>query len=382
MGVELRPARARSNRDLALEPEDRPTNWPRAIAKSLLAIVLAGVAAIGIGVAFAIAMPLAAPDRIVIGGLLVPMLWGAGMAWTLSDAKLLRATILLGAISALAYGIAFLPKVLVLLMLSEPPVKPKARPFLPPDFVRAMLAGHSALGLAFAALIYVVCISGAIAVFLFELQRWEQPNAPLVATRRGRMRSPPQCVPATHRRARTMPRTICSSAVRYECPQRFRSRTTTMKRGNEGEWLADEQGRLVTRTSAPWSEFIAELHMQLHLPRTWGLYLVGLTGVALFSSLISGLLSHPRIFKDAFALRWGGSRRLQEADLHNRLGVWGLPFHVVVSVTGALLGLSSLIVGVLALAAYDGDRAKAVSVLFGPAPGADESSAPSPTSLP
>ncbi len=113
MGVELRPARARSNRDLALEPEDRPTNWPRAIAKSLLAIVLAGVAAIGIGVAFAIAMPLAAPDRIVIGGILVPMLWGAGMAWTLSDAKLLRATILLGAISALAYGIAFLPKVLV-----------------------------------------------------------------------------------------------------------------------------------------------------------------------------------------------------------------------------------------------------------------------------
>ena len=112
MGVELRPARARSNRDIALEPEDRPTNWPRAITKSLLAIVLAGVAAIGIGVAFAIAMPLAAPDRIVIGGLLVPMLWGAGMAWTLSDAKLLRATILLGAISALAYGIAFLPKVL------------------------------------------------------------------------------------------------------------------------------------------------------------------------------------------------------------------------------------------------------------------------------
>ena len=66
-------------------------------------------------------------------------------------------------------------------MPSEPLIKPKARPFLAPDFVRAMLAGHSALGLAFAALIYVVCISGAMSVFLFELQRWEQPNAPLVA---------------------------------------------------------------------------------------------------------------------------------------------------------------------------------------------------------
>ncbi len=33
------------------------------------------------------------------------------MAWTLSDAKLLRATLLLLAISAVCYGIAFLPKV-------------------------------------------------------------------------------------------------------------------------------------------------------------------------------------------------------------------------------------------------------------------------------
>ena len=102
------------------------------------------------------------------------------------------------------------------------------------------------------------------------------------------------------------------------------------------------------------------------------MFLVGLTGVALLSSLISGLLSHPRIFKDAFALRWGGSRRLQEADLHNRLGVWGLPFHIVVSLTGALLGLSTLIVGVLALAAYDGDFGEAFATLLGPRASADE----------
>ena len=74
--------------------------------------------------------------------------------------------------------------------------------------------------------------------------------------------------------------------------------------------MADPKGRLVARISSPWSEFIGELHMQLHLPRRWGKYLVGLTGVALLSSLISGLLSHPRILKDAFALRWGGSSRL------------------------------------------------------------------------
>ena len=110
IGLENRAHKAQKPREVALEPEERPTNWRRAIAKALLSIVLAGIAAIGVGVAFAIAMPMQAHDRIVVGGLLVPILWGAGMAWTLSDGKLLRATLVLGSISALGYGIAFLPK--------------------------------------------------------------------------------------------------------------------------------------------------------------------------------------------------------------------------------------------------------------------------------
>lgn len=108
---EWKKGNGRLTMQLALEPEARPTNWTRGIAKSLLAIVLAGVAAIGIGVAFAVAMPMGPHDRIVIGALLVPILWGGGMAWTLADAKLMRATLILLAISALSYAIAFLPKV-------------------------------------------------------------------------------------------------------------------------------------------------------------------------------------------------------------------------------------------------------------------------------
>jgi hypothetical protein len=109
-GIELRTSPTRMPRDAALEPEERPTNWRRGAAKALLAIVLSGVAAIGVGVAFALYMPMATHDRIILGGILVPVLWGGGMAWTLSDAKLVRATLLLLAISALCYGVAFLPK--------------------------------------------------------------------------------------------------------------------------------------------------------------------------------------------------------------------------------------------------------------------------------
>ena len=256
--------------------------------------------------------------------------------------------------------------------------KPRKRQFLKPRFVRAMLAGHSALGIAFAALIYIVCLSGTVVVFLHELQRWEQPDAPVVE---GPL-SPEAVATAldgTYRKA------LAANAVHDmflmgpgPVQKRFLASFHDHESGAEGSWIADSSGALVVEHEAPWSEFIGDLHMHLHLPRTWGLFLVGLTGVALLSSLVSGLLSHPRLFKDAFHLRWGGSRRLQEADLHNRLGVWGLPFHVVVSTTGALLGLSTLIVGVLALAAYDGDSEKAFATILGPMASEDETAAPLP----
>lgn len=110
--IERREPKARDFASLAAEPEERPTNWQRATFKSFLAIMLAGIAAVGIGVAFAVAMPLGPHDRIVVGGLLVPVLWGAGMAWTLADANTLRASILLTCVSLVSYAVAFVPKML------------------------------------------------------------------------------------------------------------------------------------------------------------------------------------------------------------------------------------------------------------------------------
>lgn len=256
--------------------------------------------------------------------------------------------------------------------------KRRKRNFLPPDFVRAMLAGHSALGLAFAALIYVVCLSGTLTVFLYEFQRWEQPNAPIVAAQP----TPETFAAALQAGYKQAIADKSDHDIFILAPGAMTPRLVVNyhdhEAGVEGHWIADRDGRLVTRLQAPWSEFLTQLHTNLHLPRTWGMFLVGLTGVTLLSSLVSGLLAHPRIFKDAFALRWGGSKRLQEADLHNRLGVWGLPFHIAVSLTGALLGLSTLIVGVLALAAYDGDSGKAFSMLLGPRATEEETAAPLP----
>lgn len=245
-------------------------------------------------------------------------------------------------------------------------------PKVPAPFVRAILAGHSSLGLAFASLIFLVCFSGTVVVLLEDVERWEAPQlAPVHSVTPQSletMRSEALAkYPGAHHIFASLP---------SEDQPRFRIYVDAIEGQPNKEWMVDQNGHLVSETHNPWTDFIQRLHLYLHLPSTWGLFVVGLTGVALLSSLISGILAHPRVFRDAFHLRWGGSKRLQEADLHNRIGIWGLPFHVILSLTGALLGLSTLLMSVLAFVAFKGDVDRAYSFFFPPAPIDDPRPAP------
>jgi uncharacterized iron-regulated membrane protein len=247
----------------------------------------------------------------------------------------------------------------------------KSRWPLSPPAVRAVLSGHGILGLAFAAVIYLVCLSGTLAVFAHDLERWEQPAIPFVtqiddAAMIRALDAVRQQAPAGSTLYATLPSAEEPGAAIIAYSPTF-----------EREWSIDAQGALVEKATA-FSEFILNLHIALHLPRSWGEFIVGLAGVALLSSLVSGILAHPRVFKDAFHLRLGGSRRLQEADLHNRLGIWALPFHVVIALTGALLGLSTLIVGVLAMLLYRGDTAKVYGLFVDAPPAVNAAPAPLP----
>jgi uncharacterized iron-regulated membrane protein len=236
---------------------------------------------------------------------------------------------------------------------------------IPAGFVRAVLRGHSSLGLAFAALIYLICLSGSLAVFTHEFQRWESAGAPQVTE------ASPAAVQSAFEGAIARGGPGVEHVYITMPSADFPRLLLHVDAEQDREFLADARGRIVDGSAFAWTEFVTRLHINLHLPRTWGGFLVGLIGVALLSSLISGILAHPRIFRDAFHLRLGGSKRLQEADFHNRLGVWALPFHILISLSGAFLGLTTIIVGVLGMAMFNGDVNK-VYALFIPAPPIDD----------
>jgi len=105
----IRQAKARAAREsLAPEPSDRATTKGRETLRWLLAGPIGMIAAMGVGIAYAALAPGAQQTRLVIGGLIVPVAWGACMAWTLADNRILRATAVLVGVAVVSFSAAIL----------------------------------------------------------------------------------------------------------------------------------------------------------------------------------------------------------------------------------------------------------------------------------
>lgn len=47
-------------------------------------------------------------------------------------------------------------------------------PRVPPAFVKGQLLAHKLIGLSVAAVMYLICLTGSIAVFYARTERWEK----------------------------------------------------------------------------------------------------------------------------------------------------------------------------------------------------------------
>ena len=183
--------------------------------------------------------------------------------------------------------------------------------------VKQSLQGHAWMGLFWAGLLYLICLSGTLVVFFPEMERWEQPLADEYTTM-----SPQAISQAITAFQNKIDEPIESLYYIYPNENIPRAHVSA----NEQEFWLNSNGELVDEVDAPWTSMMTDLHIYLHLPKTIGIILVGMLGAMMCGLAISGLLAHPNLFKDAFKLRWGGNKHLEQTDLHNRLSVWSLPF--------------------------------------------------------
>lgn len=235
------------------------------------------------------------------------------------------------------------------------------------ELVKRSLSGHGWIGLLIGGFVYLICLTGTLAVFNEEFRRWEQPYVAedisyaanlvekaineFVLNDKFESQNLSVVLPSP-----TLPRTIIYAGDSPGISSDDRS------------WLIDASGTFNTPVEDEWTNMYLYLHYYLHLPGTFGEVVVSIVGTLLIALIVSGFFSHPLIFKDAFRLRFTGFRRLEQADIHNRLSVWGAPFHLMIAITGAYFGLAFVILPVVADAFYDSNAPTVIDSVFGKTP--------------
>ena len=85
-------------------------------------------------------------------------------------------------------------------------------------------------------------------------------------------------------------------------------------------------GQQVTSRDTLGGEFFYRFHFQFHyMPVVWGRWLAGAAAMFMLVAIVSGVITHKKIFVDFFTFRWG-KRQRSWLDAHNSLSVFGLPF--------------------------------------------------------
>jgi uncharacterized iron-regulated membrane protein len=102
---------------------------------------------------------------------------------------------------------------------------------------------------------------------------------------------------------------------------------------SSGKPLAAAAGHAVRATLG--GHHFVDFHYELHAG-TVGLWIVGIAAMAMLVALVSGVITHKRIFKDFFTFRPKKGQR-SWLDAHNAVAVLTLPFQFMIAYTGIVI---------------------------------------------
>lgn len=109
------------------------------------------------------------------------------------------------------------------------------------------------------------------------------------------------------------------------------------RRGGERITIDSATGEKIDTRETRGGNFLYRFHFELYgLPRIWARWIVGLATMFMLVAIVSGIITHKKIFKDFFTFRSGKGQR-SWLDAHNATAVFALPFHLMITLSGLLL---------------------------------------------
>lgn len=210
------------------------------------------------------------------------------------------------------------------------------------DIVRLYKDVHGWVGICSGLALFIAFYAGAITMFEDVLQHWASPP-PVLAPPPPLERTPELIAKALDAHPEAAAEYDIHITTGPAQPARMSWTIGDEDHGRSQTFYAtlDEEGALqvVDRGPSEVAEFIDMLHQQVGLPfpPEVSMPIMGaialLYGVALISGVIVLL---PSLVKDLFALRFGANVKRMWLDVHNVLGLFSLPFHVVMALSATV----------------------------------------------
>ncbi|WP_194865875.1 PepSY-associated TM helix domain-containing protein [Alloalcanivorax profundimaris] len=127
------------------------------------------------------------------------------------------------------------------------------------------------------------------------------------------------------------------------------------RRGERAEMDATT-GELLEPRASRGGGFLYRFHFELYgVPRIWARWLVCVATMFMLVAIVSGVITHKKIFKDFFTFRPGKGQR-SWLDAHNATAVLALPFHFMITYSGLLIFMVMLMPWGMNVAYEDGWR--------------------------
>ncbi|MFT4174947.1 MAG: PepSY-associated TM helix domain-containing protein [Rhodocyclaceae bacterium] len=210
-------------------------------------------------------------------------------------------------------------------------------------FRQSMAWLHTWAGLLLGWLLFAIFVTGTLSFFKNELNLWMRPELTQVGA------LAPDSFGRVQQRLDELASTAEGWSIRMPDARTpgmqlfwFGPRPDGKGRKFENRLIDPATGQDVSERKTMGGEFFYRFHFELRSAEKskWiieGRYLVGVGTMAMFIALITGIITHRRIFKDFFVFRGrkGGLRAW--LDAHNVLGVMVLPFYLMITFSGLVI---------------------------------------------
>ncbi len=214
----------------------------------------------------------------------------------------------------------------------------KKSPEIKPRGIRQTMSDlHTWAGLLAGWILYAMFLTGTVSYFKDETSQWMRPESP-------HRSESPDAAQTAQRVAGTLGSIAAGSAQwSFDLPS---DRTNVVSAFWRTPHAAPGQRTFQDGTFDPFTgqktasrdtlggEFFYRFHFQFYyMPPLWGRWIAGFCAMFMLVAIVSGVITHKKIFVDFFTFR-GGKGQRSWLDAHNALSVFGLPFHAMITYTG------------------------------------------------